>query len=1032
MDFSYTFVRYDSCDLRRYKNRVAGQNRLLKPWKMLPTVLIKFSGLVAGAMKLGLKIVLGIVLILTVSSTIRGADADETPLFTEEDYNWWAIQPLRDPDVPGSKGDSWVRNSIDQFILEKLREAKLQPAPAADPYELVRRVYFDLHGLPPSPGQVDAFVNAATVDFNQAYESLIDDLLDSTRYGERWGQHWLDVARYAESEGYRADWFRPTVYLYRDYVVESFNKDKPYDQFIKEQLAGDEINADDPATVIGTAFLRNGVYEYNQRDARFHWELIINEITNVTGEAFLGLGFGCAQCHDHKFDPILQKDYYALQAFLSTIYWPDGKKLATPEEEKRYFSEVAIWNNSATAVRDELKVFQQPYYDSQRDFSIKQFPPDIQEMYNKPFADRSSYEKQMAELVEKQVIDQTGRLDYLKELQTKEPDKVARYQALLESLRKLEKSKAKDLPEAYITTDISSTAVAALLGGRNGKEEVEPAFLTLLGHPKPDIRPTESTTGRRTALANWIASPENPLSTRVMANRLWHYHFGSGIVPTPNDFGTLGEDPSHPELLDWLTARFIENGWKMKPIHRLIMNSATYLQTAAREPGEQENQVDPDNRLLWRFSPTRLSAEQARDAMLVASGEMQHRIGGPSLEGDSAVRSIYIKKLRNKPEKFLHSFDAPQGFDSAPDRLQTTTPIQSLLMVNSDWPLQRAASFAKRILGDNTDYIADEQVSEAFKIAYNRPPSDKELNLAREFIDRQMSQLEEEINGLSESSEFKDTALFSIDEGFSSIDNSLSLGDMALHLEPGSSYERLELPGVEITGDAFTVEAVVILNSLHDDASISTLISQWNGDPEQGGWSIGVTSTQSKYDPRNFIVQLVGENSAGNMEYEVVASGLRVPLGKPVYLAAAISANKQSDERGGGNVVFFFKDLSDRYAPLETRIVPHAIAHRIHFTGTKQILGGRDDVGHLWNGQIARLSISDYPLTQDGLFISSQLDPEGRWDWQFSGSNAQTAIPDGATWMLPSKLEKAQDPLFGAVTDFCHALITSNAFLYLH
>ena len=587
-------------------------------------------------------------------------------------------------------------------------------------------------------------------------------------------------------------------------------------------------------------------------------------------------------------------------------------------------------------------------------------------------------------------------------------------------------------PESFITTDISNSAVPTFLGGRNGNEIVDPAFLTLLGLPKPDIQPTATTTGRRTALANWIAEPKNPLSTRVMTNRLWHYHFGQGIVPTPNDFGTLGEDPSHPELLDWLTSRFIEGGWKLKPMHRLIMTSATYLQTAAREPDEQASLVDPGNRLLWRFPPTRLSAEQARDAMLVASGEMEYRLGGPSQEGDSAVRSVYVKKRRNKPEKFLHSFDAPQGFDSAPERLQTTTPIQSLLLVNSDWPLQRAASFAKRILGEETNQVKDEQVEAAFKIAYGRPASDEELRLALNFISNQKNQLEEELLGVPTISDSKASALFSIQNGFSAVDESLSLGDMALHLEPGSAYERLVLPDLQISGDSFTVEAVVILDSLYEDASVNTLISRWNGDNERGGWSIGVTSTRSKYDPRNFIVQLVGENSAGNMEYEVVPSGFRVPLDKPVYLAAAITATKQNDERGGGSVVFYFKDLSDPYSPLESRAVDHAITNRIHYSGTKTILGGRDDDGHLWNGQIARLSVSDYPLTEDHLFISSQRDSEGRWNWQFSGSNEHTAIPDGSFWMLPSKLEKSQDPLFGAVTDFCHALLSSNQFLYLH
>jgi len=968
------------------------------------------------------------VVLFGVPAGFANTEADP---FTKEDYNWWAIQPVKDVGVPVVDNASWVKTPIDHFVIQKLREAELQPASPADSYELVRRVYFDLHGLPPSLDQVDAFVEAASVNFESAYTSLLEELLASPRYGERWAQHWLDVARYAETDGYRADQYRAGAYLYRDYVIQSFNEDKPYDQFIREQLAGDEMDADDPDVVIGTAFLRHGVYEYNQRDARFQWELILNEMTNVTGETFLGLGFGCAQCHDHKFDPILQKDYYALQSFLTTSYWPDGKKLTTPKQEEDYTATLATWTETAKPVLDEIEAIKRPHADAMGGFVIKQFPPDIQEMYKKPFEERTSFEKQMAEMIEKQVIERIGRLDYSAQLKSKEPEKLARYEELLRLLAELEKEKPEDLPKAFITTDISKESVASLLGGRLGSEEVSPAFLTILGDPKPVIKPTATTTGRRTALADWIANPKNPLSTRVMANRLWHYHFGTGLVPTPNDFGTLGEDPSHPELLDWLTNQFIDNGWKMKPIHRLIMTSATYLQTAQKEPDLRSQTVDPENRLLWRFSPTRLSAEQARDAMLVASGEMTHRMGGLSQDADTSVRSIYIKKLRNKPEKFLHSFDAPLGFDSAPDRLQTTTSLQSLMLVNSEWPLQRAAMFAKRIVGDS-QAIVDDQIETAFKIAYNRPPTSAEVKLAKDFIDNQQAQLEDQFSVVSPISEFNDSALFSIDEGFSAVDQSFSLGDMALRLEPGSPHERLKLPEVELTGSSFSVEAVVILNGLHADASVNTLISQWSGDPSESGWSIGITSAQSKYDSRNFIVQLIGEDGVGNMDYQVVASGLRVPLDTPVYLAAVVTANKQLNESGGGEVVFYMKNLSDSYSVLETVSVSHPIAARIFSPNTKMILGGRDSVGHLWNGQIARISISDDPLPRSSLFVETAISPEDRANWRFSGANTQTAIPDGASWLLPTRLEKAQDPFFGAVTDFCHALITSNAFLYLH
>lgn len=950
--------------------------------------------------------------------------------FTEEERNWWAVQPVRNPALPAVDRVEWVENPIDLFVLEKLEKHELDPAPPADSYELIRRVYFDLHGLPPTPKQVEDFLVEAGKDFDSAYTSLIEDLLTSPRYGERWAQHWLDVVRYAETDGYRSDDFRPSAYRYRDYVIRSFNDDKPYDQFLREQLAGDEIDPDNPEVIIGTGFLRHGVYEWNQRNARVHWELIINEMTNVTAETFLGLGFGCAQCHDHKFDPILQRDYYALQSFFATTWWPNDRKLATPEERVHYEAELKIWHGETSQLRAQLEELERETYDKKLAFTVSQFPPDIQEMYFKPVEEQTPYEKQMTELVQRQIVTQTSRINYANEF-ANEPEKLARYEALMVQLKELEKDKPEDLPKAFITTDISTNPVETYLGGPQGEELVDPAFLTLLGGQEPDIKPTAFSTGRRTALAEWIADPGNPLTTRVMANRIWHYHLGKGIVLTPNDFGTLGEDPSHPELLDWLSARFIAEGWKLKPLHRLIMQSATYRQTARIEPGKQATLVDPENRLLWRFPPQRLSAEQTRDAMLVASGEMKPESGGPSLDGDDPVRSIFVKKRRNRPERFLHRFDSPQAFDSAPERLQTTTPIQSLFLVNSEWPLQRAAAFAKQVLGEDLQ-LTREKIATAYKIAFNRPPSNREIDLAFEFMELQQQIIENDSHNPGLVSEVKNSPLAPVADNFSGVDPSIDLGDMALRLEQGSRYERLELPSRTFTRDSFSVETVVKLNRLHEDAAVNTILSQWNGDFQTGGWSIGITSTESKYDPGNFIVQLVGENGAGNMEYEVVVSGLRVPLNKPVYLAAVIIASNASEESGGGTVTFYLKDLSDPNSELQKANRRHSVASRIQSPHTKRIVGGRDAKRHLWNGEIARLAVSDQALDNSQLFIHGDSTIATREDWKFTGGSPEEALPPGSNWMLPSGLEKAQDPLIGATIDFCHALLSSNEFLYLH
>lgn len=675
------------------------------------------------------------------TAAAKAATVDENG-FDAEDYSWWAVQPVTDPSVPDAITafpSHWHQHPVDRFVANQLQSAGLTPARPAAAEELVRRIYFDLHGLPPTPEQVTTFIAASAVDANSAVEALIDELLASSRYGEQWGQHWLDVVRYAESDGYRADSFRAEAWRYRDYVIRSFNNDKPYDQFVREQLAADEFAADDPDTVIATAFLRHGVYEYNQRNARMHWELILNEMTNVTGEVFLGLGIGCAQCHDHKFDPILQKDYYSLQAFLSSTWWPEHRPLGTAEQIAHYQQALADWEQKTATIRDEATGLVADERDQRKEYAVNQFPDDVQQMYRKAPADRTTYEEQLAQLVQRQVEYEYGNFDPAKALKD-EPERLARYQELEQKLKEQESSKPESLPMAFITTDVAKGAgpAPAVLKSRDGQKWVEPAFLTLLGNAPPTIQPTKSTTGRRQSLARWITDPKNPLSTRVIVNRVWQHHFGRGIVATPNDFGRLGEPPSHPELFDWLTSRFLEQGWKLKSMHRLIMTSAAYRQTARREPAQAERLQDPSNRHLWRFPARRLNAEQVRDAMLAVSGELQDSSGMPSKDGQQPVRSIYMKKMRNTPDPVLHVFDAPSGFDSAPDRLHTTTPNQSLLLVNNDWPLQRAQAFAKRLL-DEGDEVTEPMITQAFQLAYGRNPNADETQAALDFIRAQLN-----------------------------------------------------------------------------------------------------------------------------------------------------------------------------------------------------------------------------------------------------------------------------------------------------
>lgn len=960
------------------------------------------------------------------SNLIRTSDKT----FTDEDRKWWAIQPVADPAVPAA-GEGWARNEIDRFVARKLEEAGLQPAPEADRYELVRRAYFDLHGLPPTPQQVAAFVNDDRPD---AWQRLIRELLASPRYGERWAQHWLDVVRFAESDGYNEDAFRPGAGAYRDYVIRSLNDDKPYNQFVREQLAGDEINPDDPDVFIGTSYLRLGIYEWNQRNARMHWDIIVNEMTRVTGEAFLGIGIGCAQCHDHKFDPILQKDYYGLQAFLSSVSWPLDRQLATKEEIDAYREKQQAWEEATEAIRAEMDELTKGAFASNQKFIVGQFPEDIQAIYNKPEAEKTTYEKQLSYLVFRQAHRAAASFDHEKSLKSK-PEQLKRYQELKEELTKFDALKPQPLPDAFVATDVGTEPAPTYLMTRTTTEEVQPSFLALLCDEKPQITPTATTTGRRTALADWLVREKNPLSTRVIVNRVWQRHFSKGIVPTPNDFGTLGEPPSHPELLDWLTSRFLEEGWRIKPMHELIMNSAAYRQTARREPSPQEGNVDPTNRLLWRFPPQRLDAEEVRDAQLAVSGELQQRDGGESVAGTSPYRSVFVKKMRNRPDEMLRGFDAPLGFESASERIATTTPLQSLLLVNGKWSLERSRAFAKRLLGDKRKLTADD-IRQAYQLAYGRAATDAEVQGALAFIEAQAARIDGSTPTPTPAADKfpNETGLRPITQYFGSAKD-FQLGEKSLWIQPGSRFERLHVQQAESPGDQFTVEAIVNLDRIYDDASVNTLLSRWNGGTKSSGWNLGVTSQKSAYHPQNFIVQLVGRTFQDEPAYEVVASGLTYPLGKPVYLAAAISATPSPDNPTSGYVKFYLQDLSDPNAKLQTATVETSVVSQIQNPALKIIAGGRDAVGHLWDGQLARLTVSHGALPQEQLLIGADFANSKRiLDWTFNGSDGEHPAPQTAWLREPPQTNPADasNKMLGAVTDFCQALFNSNEFLYLH
>ncbi|MCA9069049.1 MAG: DUF1553 domain-containing protein, partial [Planctomycetaceae bacterium] len=683
-------------------------------------------------------------------------------------------------------------------------------------------------------------------------------------------------------------------------------------------------------------------------------------------------------------------------------------------------------------IREEMHELEKAALKNNQKYIVGQFPEDVQAIYYKPEAEKTTYEKQLSYLVYRQAHRAAVRLDYAKALKSK-PDKLKRYRELEAELKKFDAMKPAPLPNAFIATDFGPEPAPTYLLTRTTKEAVEPSFLALLGDEPPKITPTETTTGRRTALANWIARDDNPLSTRVIVNRVWQRHFGKGIVPTPNDFGTLGESPSHPELLDWLTRRFLEGGWKIKTLHALIMNSAAYRQTARREPTMTENKVDPTNRLLWRFPPQRLDAEEVRDAMLVISGELQQRDGGASVSGTSPYRSIYVKKMRNRPDEMLSGFDAPLGFESAPDRIATTTPIQSLLLVNGKWSLDRSRSFAKRLLAGKQQLDSND-IRTAYQLVYGRKATEEEVKEALSFIQGQV----ERIGTSSESASApqdkfpNETGLRPVEQYFGSLKD-FRLGQKALWIQPGSRFERLHIQKVNDPGDQFTVEAIANLDRIYADASVNTLLSRWNSSSKTNGWNIGVTSAKSAYHPQNFIVQLVGRTFQDELAYEVVASGLKFPLGKPVYLAAVISASASPDNPTSGTVTFYMKDLSDPQAKLETATVETSVVSRIQNPAMKIIAGGRNASGHLWDGQLARLTVSRGALPKEQLLIGNEITKADRiLDWVFDGNNGEQPAPETAWLRQAPSAASGGSNMLSAVTDFCHALFNSNEFLYLH
>jgi hypothetical protein len=908
--------------------------------------------------------------------------------FTDEDRNWWAIQPVTDPDVPTNEGTNWARSPIDHFIVRKLDEAGLKPSPPAEKRELVRRAYFDLHGLPPTPAQVKTFVED---DKPEAWPRLVQQLLDSPRYGERWAQHWLDLVRYAESDGYNQDAYRPTAWHYRDYVIQSLNDDKPYDQFVREQLAGDEIAPEDPDTLIATAYLRHPVYEYNLRDIRGQWEVILTDMTDTTAEVFLGLSMGCARCHDHKFDPILQKDYYRLRAFFIPVLWREDLKLATTKKKAAYDQQLKEWETATAGIRAKVDALTKSPISYKVEKWRKSFPEDLQAMTLKPEDQRGPLETQLASFCERQLAFAASQFNPTKDLKAKGAKE--EYQALQEELEKFDHLKPQPLTDAFVVTDVGPQAPPNYLETRKGMEEVKPGYPSIIAQDLPIIQPTGTSTGRRKALADWITRPDNQLATRVIVNRVWQYHFGRGIVATANELGTLGEGPTHPELLDHLTTKFVKGGWHLKALHREIMLSATYCQTARREPDAKTAEVDPSNNFLWRFPPSRLDAEQIRDAMLAASGELDLKAGGASVDGKGVRRSVYTRKKRNSPDELLCALDMPAGFTSTSTRQSTTTPTQALQMLNGDWVLARARKLASR----------SQNMDDAWLAALGRAPLAKERAAAESFLQKRIREAERQLALAKPENNELPGALFKIN----------------------SPHERLVVQSAEREGDDFTVEAVVKLESIDVNAELRTLVSRWNGGKgnlESLGWSIDITGVKSRYQPRNILLLLVGEDENANIGYQVVASNLRLPVGRRQHLVVHVSGSTHK-------AIFTLRDLETPDAAPQTATMPLDGLTKLSEGDSPVVLGGlaMRRITRQWDGEIEGLRIVAGRIPDQ----SRSPDP-AQWKDGLVNWRATDAPSPRFTWSGAEGDPTADTPHRQAMADLCQALLNSNEFFYLH
>ncbi len=726
-------------------------------------------------------LLLGITPLLTVAAnapTSSPATAAATPVAAATaaaSTKWSPYAPVQRPSTPAVKQTAWVRGPIDAFVLAHLETKGLKPSPEADRATFIRRATLDAWGLLPTPEEVKAFVADKSPN---AHEKLVDRLLASHHFGERQARRWLDLARYADSSGFQNDSTRPNNWRYREYVINAFNADKPFDRFIQEQIAGDELWPQDLQAKIATGFLAGYPDNSNSRDLVQRKYQISTDMTDTVGETFLGATIGCARCHNHKSDKVSQKEYFQLQAFFANTSFDERAALPADAQgvwDKEFIAKRERYREATKSIREK----QQAILDSIREVGTKYYKEryltDSREAVFKPEKDWTPLDR-WVNFRFKQVMSDANLVGYLR-LSAEQTDspvydaanapKWQEYQRLQAELKKFDYLRPEKGSLTYTAATELGHADAAptfvRFGGIHERptEEVQPKIPALWGGPAIEVKPTASASGRRTALAQWLSSADNPLTPRVYANRVWSQYFDKGIVSTVADFGRAGAKPTHPELLDYLASQFVSNGWSVKKLHREILLSSVYRQ--ASDERQDVVKADPENKLLAVYPRKRLEAEEIRDSLLYASGQLVDKVGGPSvfppiakvLETGSAVdfdgnsawkvssdredwnrRSIYIFTRRSLPYPLLQNFDPANPSQAHHKRDVTTTPLQALTLFNSDITVSWSQALAGRVINE-AGQSEDAQLSRLYQILFSRDPSKQESAALKQFLAQQ-------------------------------------------------------------------------------------------------------------------------------------------------------------------------------------------------------------------------------------------------------------------------------------------------------